>query len=494
MNPTWRPWPASLGGRLALLFLGGITLSLGASALLHLQDRDQALAGVGGFHTAERLAAIVQVLDPLDRAERRRIIAILRTPLQQIRLLDAEPPPAEPGGEQELARSMEESLTHHLGSERSLRITVINVEQVAAGDGGPPPGWVPAEERVRAAGDSYPGGRHRRHHAMMMQRLLPHGVSFLAQIRLQDGAWVVFHNHLPREVFDWPQRLLASMALLFLVAATLAVVGARLATRPMATLARAARGLGQDLNQPPIAETGPTEVREAANAFNVMQARLQRYVQERTRLLAALSHDLKTPLTRMRLRVEMLKDERLKAGLLPNLTEMERMAGDALAFIQGMEGLEQRRPTDVAAMLDHLQEAFGEMAAAGRGGQVTVATVGELAPFPLMGESFKRCLTNLVDNALKYGGAAHLEAAMAGPRLHVLVTDPGPGIPEAEIPRMLEPFTRLDESRNRDTGGAGLGLAIAHNIVRAHGGTLTLTNRPQGGLQVDILLPPGEPL
>ncbi|MBF0340588.1 MAG: HAMP domain-containing protein [Magnetococcales bacterium] len=274
-----------------------------------------------------------------------------------------------------------------------------------------------------------------------------------------------------------------SLLLLFCLVGLLSLAAIRMAARPLLLLANAARALGQDLNHPPLALTGPREVRHAAMAFNVMQERLKRYVHERTHLLAAVSHDLKTPLTRMRLRVERLEDSPTRVDLLRNLDDMARMTASALEYAKGMEGSEPMARVDIPAMLEAIQEEFQDL------GREVVVHCSAIPPFPVMPKSLKRCLVNLVDNAVNYGERARIRADLLGDRLRISIADNGPGIPEGERERVFEPFTRLESSRNRDTGGTGLGLPIARNIVRAHGGDLSLRNRPDGGLEVIVVIP-----
>ncbi|MBF0426961.1 MAG: two-component sensor histidine kinase, partial [Magnetococcales bacterium] len=220
-----------------------------------------------------------------------------------------------------------------------------------------------------------------------------------------------------------------------------------------------------------------------AHAFNTMQGSLLRYVQERTQLLAALSHDLKTPITRMRLRTEMMDDGRIKEKTLHDLEEMEEMADSALAFIRGMEGSEPSQMVDLPALLDTIQAEQEEM-----GREVSVSNE-PLPPVVVKPKSLKRCLDNLVVNAVVYGQRARLRAVLVGDTLRITVADDGPGIPAADLNRVFEPFVRLEGSRNRRSGGTGLGLSIARNIAQAHGGELILKNGEERGLVAILTLP-----
>jgi len=248
-------------------------------------------------------------------------------------------------------------------------------------------------------------------------------------------------------------------------------------------LADAAEALGKDINRPPLAESGPTEIRQAARAFNTMQTRLVRFIDERTRIFAAMSHDLKTPITRMRLRADLLDDDEARQRFEADLKEMETMVTYTLEFMRGMGAQEARHEIDVTALLESLQsdnEAMGR----------SVCVEGQaLAPYPARVSLLKRCLTNLIDNAVLYGQRASIQVQDTPACLTIRVLDEGPGIPEGELQKVFEPFYRLEQSRSRETGGTGLGLAIARNIAHMHGGDIVLRNRPARGLEAVLTLP-----
>jgi signal transduction histidine kinase len=288
---------------------------------------------------------------------------------------------------------------------------------------------------------------------------------------------------LPEEVIAWPARLLLILLVLLVSVAVLAALAVRALTRPLAVLADAASELGRDIRRPPLAESGPLEVRRAAHAFNTMQERLIRYIEDRNRILAALSHDLKTPITRLRLRTELLDDAPLREKFLADLDDMQRMAQASLDFLRGGEDSEAIAPVDINALLESLQEDAEDV---GHEVGITGAVRQPLRCRPL---ALKRCLANLVDNALKYGQRVEIAVTDTQTRLTLTIRDRGPGIPETELEKVFEPFYRLESSRSRDTGGTGLGLSIARNIARAHGGELTLRNHPQGGLEAVLELP-----
>jgi signal transduction histidine kinase len=261
------------------------------------------------------------------------------------------------------------------------------------------------------------------------------------------------------------------------------MIAVRQVTRPLQQLAAAADTLGNDLDAPPLTENGPTETRRAAQAFNRMQARIKRLVDERARALAAVSHDLRTPLTRLRLRAELVTDDRLRDQMGADLDSMAAMIDATLDYLRGLQDSEALRPIDMNALLQSLAE---DAAVLGK----TISVEG-LAQAPYCGRlsGLRRALQNLIDNAIKYGHGAQLRIEDAADALRLVVEDEGPGIAPAELTRVTEPYYRPDASRSRETGGVGLGLSIVSDIALMHGGQLLLANRPQGGLSATLILP-----
>ena len=298
-----------------------------------------------------------------------------------------------------------------------------------------------------------------------------------------DGDAAVFRiGHMPRGA-PLSRNLFFNLALLVVLLVIALYVTARSITRPLSSLVSAAESLGRNVRQPKLEEKGARELRDAARAFNTMQDRLQRYLDSRTRVLAAMSHDLKTPLTRLRLQVEtQLEDPAIQARFGKELDEMESMVRGALALFRGLDDDEALAPIDINALVTTLQTEFVEM-----GADVSVTGTAQQ---PLFGkpQALKRCLTNLVANAVKFGTRAKIivedEAALI-----IRVQDEGPGIPPEELERVFEPFYRVESSRNRDTGGTGLGLSIARDVAQAHGGSLVARNMPGGGLEALLVLP-----
>ncbi|HYL90656.1 MAG TPA: ATP-binding protein [Burkholderiales bacterium] len=447
-------WPRSLFGRLVLVLIAGLAAAQLASAWLNLSERDRLLYRAGGMQLAQRIADVSRLLDSMPPAERRRIAAVFNAPPLVISLDRPALEAASAEGDLPLA-TFSSVLGYALGEAMQVRV-------------------------ARSAGAAPPVG------AMPMMRpgmrgMGPGAANFVVQVTLRDGTRVTFDSFLPPQDAGVPLRLATTLLILLGTVVALSLVAVRGVTRPLSTLATAAERLGEDINREPLPDKGPTEVRRAARAFNTMQGRLQRFIADRTRVFAAMSHDLKTPLTRLRLRSEMLDDAELRAKFAKDVLEMESMIQQTLDFMRDATAKEPAQPVDVMALLESLQTDYAE---AGQAFEIR-GRVG--APVPGRPLALRRCLSNLLDNAMRYGGGAKLEVEDGEKQVAIRVLDPGPGIPEADLERAFDPFWR-EPSRSRETGGTGLGLGIARNIARAHGGDVTLRNRPGGGLEATLSL------
>ncbi len=259
-------------------------------------------------------------------------------------------------------------------------------------------------------------------------------------------------------------------------------IGARWLSEPIRRLARAAKALGQDIDHPPLTEDGPLECREASQVFNQMQAQIRQQLQERDRFVAAVSHDLRTPLTRLRLRAEGLADPAQKHAFQNDVVEMDAMITATLDYLRGAVDEEAFVRLDVESLVQSMAD---DQLACGH----TVRITGNAAPVWAQASALRRCIGNLVENAIRYGGAAHIQLKDAADCLLVEIMDPGPGLPESELEQVLAPFYRVEASRNRHHGGVGLGLSISHDIARKHRGSLQLRNGAAAGLVATLRLP-----
>jgi signal transduction histidine kinase len=464
-------WPQSLFGRLLAASVAAVLLAQAVGLFLIAQEREGFVLQGSVREWSRRIAETTLMLQPLSAAERAAEVGRLSAAHERLYMphLFAGGHGHEPGAAGHgfvrlpLLSDFERTLTEQV---RSALGPAYAVEVRATPDPAPPAIAVPAP---------FFGAHEPAAHRGSAQR-------YDVSVRFADGDAVLFRvTRLPRGA-PLPRHLLINLALLVLILVIALYVAARNITRPLSALADAADSVGRDARAAPLPERGARELRDAARAFNTMQDRLRRYLDSRTRVLAAMSHDLKTPLTRLRLQVETLDNPPMQARIGRELDEMEAMVREALSLFRGIEDGEPAVPIDLGALLGKVREEFTDM-----GQQVTVA--GRAAqPLTAKPQALKRCLTNLVANATKFGARADI-LLEDGPVIAIRVRDAGPGIPAEELERVFEPFYRLESSRNRDGGGTGLGLSIARDIAQAHGGSLTLRNLPGGGLEAALQLP-----
>ncbi len=432
-----RLWPEGIAARLGLLLLAGLAVFGIVAGLLYLDERRDRAVEHFSRVLSVRMLAIVELLEGAAPAERRKLLAALSDRRLRIRLLLDRP--REPGWQP--PGSIDEDAGRHL---RRL---------------GPRPVF------VRIGGRSS-GERH--------------GQRIVIAVGLEEGAWAEFSV----QPGYWPRAgpLLWLGAVALLVALGL-VWGAHRTTRPLRRLAEAADRLGLDAGLTPLPERGPRELRNAARAFNRMAARIRRLVDDRTLMLAAVSHDLKTMLTRLRLRAEFIEDGEQKEKAAADLDEMQAMLEATLAFARDDAADERPVAVDLAAML---QSLTADLADAGRTASYDGPDRLTLQARPV---ALRRVFENLLDNALRYGGEAEVSLRQADGRAEIRIDDRGPGIPRSLRERVFDPFFRVEASRSRDTGGSGLGLAVVRAIVQRHDGGIVLEDRPGGGLRVRVLLP-----
>jgi signal transduction histidine kinase len=302
-------------------------------------------------------------------------------------------------------------------------------------------------------------------------------------VRLADGRWLnAMSLGRPPPPF-WEGPSLLSIGLTALILCGLMIFMVRRITRPLAQLAVAADRFGRGEAGPPLAEYGPLDIQETIRAFNHMRARLERFVQDRMRMLAAISHDLRTPITALRVRAELIEDGETRDKICATLDEMQHMTEATLAFVREEAIQEDTRLLDLDALVQSVCDDLSDT-----GKDVTFCGPGK-TPYRCRAVGLKRALSNLVENAVTYGQRARVTLTTVQDTLSITIDDDGPGIATSDMERIFEPFVRLETSRSRETGGVGLGLAIARSIVRGHGGEITLANRPQGGLRVTVQMP-----
>ncbi|TMH38285.1 MAG: HAMP domain-containing protein [Betaproteobacteria bacterium] len=438
----------SMQGRVFLVVIGGIVASALLTASLSDREGRQTFAQVRAAHTADRVEQLVSALEAVPPEFRPTLAATLgRGMSAQFAGRDAPP--------QESDAELTDALVDELGQDRNVRATQGTPAECATPIGNNPPS----------------------------SRLITTPCRVIS-LTLRDGTPLrlvllpEFRASRPRS-FRW----LVYGVVFLLCLGLLAYFVARMTTRPLGGLARAATALGRDINQPPLPENGPSEVRHAAAAFNLMQARIRSYVEERTEMLAAIAHDLQTPLTRLRLRLEKVTDETLRGKLVADLGAMELMIREGLDLATSLDtgGVKQRVDLDSL-----LSSVCADAIDAGQNVTLSGEAHASVLGIPI---ALQRCLANLIDNAVKYGGYARVVAEREGDKAVIRVRDGGPGIPEAQMERVFDPYYRVETSRSRETGGTGLGLTIARNIAHKHGATLVLCNAAGGGLECTLTLP-----
>jgi signal transduction histidine kinase len=305
---------------------------------------------------------------------------------------------------------------------------------------------------------------------------------FKVGVRQPDGSWRVIKTQAAVGLNDWQQRLALWFVLSGLAMSPVAWFFARRLTRPIKVFAEAAERLGRDPRAPPLEVKGPTEIGVAARAFNGMQERLRRYVEDRTAMVGAIAHDLRTPLTRLRFRIESAPED-VRAKMAADIDQMEAMIAATLTFVRDASRPGERTPLELSSLVESLCDEMAET------GAETEVEAGEKVVLEGDPMALRRLIANLLENAVKFGGRARARVGKDGKNAVVEIDDDGPGIPPQDAERVFEPFYRREPSRSRQTGGIGLGLAVVRSIARGHGGDVNLINRSGGGLTARVQLP-----
>ncbi len=479
--------PKSLAGRTLLVLLVGLTLSNLIGLAIYSGERHLALTTQSGRNVAERIATVFTTFEEAEPPARRTLARSMWAPGFSVLWAEQSAIPTEDRTWR--AGLIRAAISGAIGDFPTDRIRVVQRE---TGGLGPPQvragrrrgSWMAGEMHMRHMRDRGMAGPMTGPMEHMM-RAWQAGQVLEASLQLTDGSWLNFALLTARPEPLWSFRLLLSILVMTVGVIALSIWAVRRATKPLAAFSQAAERLGRDVNAPPVTEAGPSEVSQLARAFNEMQRRLGSFIRDRTQMLAAISHDLRTPITRLRLRSDFVEDEEQRQKMLADLEQMETMIATTLAFAREEADEEPRRPFDLAVLLHDLCDAASDSghAVAYRGAAAATYTGRPVA--------LKRVFANLVDNAVNYGGGGEVSLASAADRVTVTVEDNGPGIPEDQMDKVFQPFYRLEGSRSRDTGGVGLGLASVRSIVRAHGGEVLLANRKEGGLRVTVDLPYG---
>lgn len=443
--------PRSLLGQLALLIVAAFLTAQAISVWIFADERGAAIRAAQRYETVERATAVAQALDQAPRESRESILAAVNSRLVRFSVGDA---PLVTSGQLDLVP---------IEGPGDIRATEVTVSPHDGQPAEPPAAFAWLHDRMRAAG------------------IAP--VEFRISVPLGDGDWLNVSARFQRPDLQAPPALLgATLLSLALVIAALWYGLGRI-TRPLRQLASAADGFGLDAPAPEMPRRGPREVQALSDALERMHGRLTAMVTDRTRMLAALGHDLRSPITALRVRAEMVDDDETRERMAATLDEMQEMVDSTLAYARGVSTDQPMEETDLAGLVHGLAKELSET-----GPEISVE-----APVPVHAQirhtAMRRALRNLMENAQRYGAGTQVTVRQTSRAAEILIEDQGQGIPEADLEKVFDPFTRLETSRSRETGGIGLGLPIARSILRAHGGDVTLSNRPEGGLRATVRIP-----
>ncbi|MET0510038.1 MAG: ATP-binding protein [Burkholderiaceae bacterium] len=471
--------PRTLFGRTVFLLGGFLLLSQAAAFVVNFFDRGSSLYRLNADQMAQRIGRTAQLLNRLPKDERGVVIQELGGRDFRIELTSR--PIEIEGGlveldeyEQNFSASIRDQMTPALLN----RVEITRAPRAESPDEVAPPSANAFEQWL----------------ARRFYFLLPATFSVVTQIELEDGSTAAFFVRMPQEPLSQLEALIPKLLMWMAIVFALAAFVVRMMTSPLRQLDRAVThigdnptGSGPGAGSPQIPESGPVELQRVIRSFNETQERIRRYMIERSSLLAAISHDLRTPITRMRLRAEMLPEAQ-RSKFVHDLTEMEELVGSSLDLFAELGRQSERQPVDVAALLESITNDWTDT------GHLVTFSGTSRAVYATEPSMLRRCINNLVSNAIRYGGRAHIELTDSPSLMLISVRDNGPGIDEGDLERVLEPFVRLEPSRNRSSGGTGIGLAISRNIARWHGGDLRLRNATgRTGLIAEISLPRERP-
>lgn len=450
----------SLRGQLVLLIVAALAAAQTISLWLFVDERGLAVRAALGFEAAGRAANVALLLEEAPESLHQAILRAANSPLVRFELADNpdvdHASHADGGAVEARVRGLLGGAEH-----REIRVELHEVEH-----GIPPmPHLVPEMAEM--------------HLAMMKGELS--AIEMQLSIALADGQWLNVGTRFEPPPLQWPWISIVSFgitAAIILVAACWFLL-TRL-TGPLLRVSHAADRFGRGETVDPLPLIGPSEVRGLTQTFNRMQERLTRFVADRTKLLAALGHDLRSPLTAMRVRAEMVEEDETRESLVASIEEMQEMVGSTLDFARGMASAE---PSETVELRSYLEQLQADMI---NGFELDAADDAQARLRP---QAMRRALRNIIENAQRYGGGARVSFRTDPGHVRILISDTGPGIPESELQQVFEPFFRLEKSRSRETGGTGLGLSIARTIIRAHGGDVALSNRAEGGLLATVTLP-----
>ncbi|MGB7317568.1 ATP-binding protein [Lentibacter algarum] len=451
----------ALGWRLqtqiGLLLLGVLVVAQALSLWLFVDERALAIQAAIGAEAAGRAANVALLVEDVSPDIQRQIIQAATSPLVSFELSDEPKVLHEHPSEGAAVKARIRALMGELYS-RDIRVEVHEIEQ----------GLLPLPNLSHEMAEI---------HTEMMQGSLA-AIEMEISIALAGGTWLNVATRFERPPLQWSRasNMTFGITAAFLLITSFWFLLTRL-TGPLNTLAQASERFGRGEREAPLRIVGPKEVRDLTIAFNTMQYRLTRFVSDRTQMLAALAHDLRSPLTAIRVRSEMVEDAETRASLISSGEEMQQMVEATLDFAKGVGQHEEIQPIDLKEILTGIKADDYYL------------TNDQSLVLPVKPSAIRRAFRNLIENAIRYGSEAHVSWKIVDCYVEIYIDDKGQGIPEADLEAVFSPYVRLETSRSLDTGGHGLGLSIARSIVLEHGGTISLFNRLEGGLRAHVRLP-----
>lgn len=457
--------PDTIAFRAMALLVVGLAVSHLVSNLFYANDSETELLSSGGEHAIQWVATVGSFADTVSPDDWRDIVAQSNTDKRYVSV-SGTPIVGDTGASGWREATLRRELAGHVDASHLVDYRI-----------------------AYSTADNIPDG----HDAMRQQISDQYGgfpdELILVSLNLGQGKWLNMVTPILPPTTFFSARLGLSMVVMLIAVVAISAILVRRMTDPLMRLSQAAEKLGTDVDAPAIPETGPGEVRRTAHAFNVMQGRIRRFVQDRTQMLGAIAHDLGTPITRLRLRAEFVEDDALRRKMLRDLDDMQHMVASTLAFIRDDATSEPRVTVDIGSLLARVCDDIIDA-----GFNVTLQDVPRWLLVECRPVALRRALSNLVHNAVKYGGSKYGGSALVSvliepENITIVIEDDGPGIARDRQEDVFRPFLRLEDSRNRETGGTGLGLSVARTIARGHGGDIRLHNRKEGGLCVELRLP-----
>lgn len=474
--------PQTLAGQMIALLLLALIGSQLLSFWFFFDERRAAVRAAARGQVFSRTSSIVRLLNETPPRLHTQILDAASNPRLRF-WLSQEPIADEIGSDDGRGALLTDHLQHELppGTEKAF----VNVNEDGESFSRPWRRRQPHEHRAREYRPDRPWPRagQRLREDSENPRLHGHRVGLKVSVLIADQLWLNAETALRVPPLTWALPSFVAIGVTAVALIIIVVVMVRRITRPMHRLATAADRLGRGESVKPLREEGPRDIRQTTRAFDRMRERLQRFVQDRTMMLAAISHDLRTPLTTLRLRAEFIDDPDAKEKMLATIDEMNAMVEATLAFAREESAQEDTHLIDLAALVESVCADLSDI------GQDTRFEPHATVSYACRPIGLKRVVRNLIENAVRYGTRALVHMEVRDTAYLIFVDDDGPGIPEGKLDLVFEPFMRIDESRNEESGGIGLGLSIVRSIVQSHGGEVALANRAEGGLRATITLP-----